>query len=115
MSDHTSAVANVDWANLSEQEWKTRLTAEQFQVLRKEGTERPFTSELLENKAEGVYACAGCKLPLFKSDTKYKSGTGWPSFFQAIEGNVGTKVPVRWSSGPCLQRRPASDRAALLQ
>ena len=92
MSDHTSAVANVDWANLSEQEWKTRLTNDEFRVLRKEGTERPFTSELLENKAEGVYACAGCKLPLFKSDTKYKSGTGWPSFFQAIEGNVGTKV-----------------------
>ena len=84
--------STIDWANLSDQDWRQRLTAEEFHVLRKEGTERPFTSELLENKAEGIYACAGCELPLFTSDTKYKSGTGWPSFFQPIDGALGTKV-----------------------
>ena len=64
----------------------------EFHVLRKEGTERPWTSPLNENKAKGTYACAGCGLPLFTSDMKYDSGTGWPSFFNVIEGAVGTKV-----------------------
>ena len=82
----------IDWANLSESDWKSRLTAEEFRVLRHEGTERPFTSPLNDNKAVGTYACAGCGLPLFKSDTKYNSGTGWPSFFDAIEGAIETKV-----------------------
>ena len=81
-----------DWANLSESEWKDRLTSEEFRVLRKEGTERPFSSPLNDNKAKGVYACAGCALPLFQSDSKYNSGTGWPSFFLPIDGAVATKV-----------------------
>lgn len=83
---------NIDWASLSEQDWKARLTEMEFHVLRKEGTERPWTSPLNENKARGTYACAGCGLPLFTSDMKYDSGTGWPSFFNVIDGAVGTKV-----------------------
>ena len=69
---------------LSEDEWKRRLTPEQFQVLRSQGTERAFCGTLLDNKLQGVYACAGCGLPLFSSDSKFNSGTGWPSFFQPI-------------------------------
>ena len=83
---------NIDWANLSEREWKERLTPMEFNVLRKEGTERPGTSELNQEKREGTYVCAGCELPLFKSEYKYESGTGWPSFFDVIDGAVGTKV-----------------------
>jgi len=65
-------------------EWRKLLTADQFKVLRSSGTERPFCGALLDNKKEGVYACAGCGLPLFTSDSKFHSGTGWPSFFQPI-------------------------------
>lgn len=89
MVDKTS---NTDWANLSEREWKERLTDMEFRVLRKEGTERPFSSELNDNKKTGTYVCAGCALPLFTSDQKFDSGTGWPSFFDVIDGAVGTKV-----------------------
>jgi len=83
---------NIDWANLTEREWSERLTDMEFHVLRKEGTERPFSSPLNENKAAGTYVCAGCALPLFKSDKKFDSGTGWPSFFEPIEGALDTKV-----------------------
>ena len=69
---------------LSDAEWRGRLTSEQFRVLRGSGTERPFCGTLLDNKQAGVYCCAGCGLPLFRSDAKFKSGTGWPSFFQPI-------------------------------
>jgi methionine-R-sulfoxide reductase len=69
---------------LSEGEWRRRLSPEQYRVLRSSGTERPFCGLLLDNKKEGVYACAGCGLPLFASDSKFNSGTGWPSFFQPI-------------------------------
>ena len=85
-------MSDTDWANLSENDWQQRLTAMEFNVLRKEGTERPFTSPFNDNKAAGTYVCAGCALPLFKSDFKFDSGTGWPSFFNVIEGNVETKV-----------------------
>ncbi len=70
--------------SLSEAEWRRRLTPEQFRVLRAQGTERPFCGTLLDNKKEGIYTCAGCGLPLFTSDAKFNSGTGWPSFFQPI-------------------------------
>ena len=74
---------------LGDDEWRRRLTPEQFRVLRASGTERPFCGTLLDNKKEGVYTCAGCGLPLFASDSKFNSGTGWPSFFQPIApGNV---------------------------
>lgn len=87
-----TTTSNTDWANLSEREWQEQLTEMEFRVLRKEGTERPFSSELNDNKKTGTYACAGCGLPLFKSDMKFDSGTGWPSFFTAIDGALNTKV-----------------------
>jgi methionine-R-sulfoxide reductase len=70
--------------SLSDEEWRRRLTPEQFRILRSSGTERPFCGTLLDNKKQGVYSCAGCGLPLFASDAKFNSGTGWPSFFQPI-------------------------------
>ena len=79
----------------SDAEWKKLLTRDQFYVLREEGTERAFTSPLNNEKRKGAYLCAGCDLPLFNSDTKYDSGTGWPSFYAAIPGNVATKVDYK--------------------
>lgn len=74
-------------------EWQTQLTPEQFHVARNSGTERPFCGTLLDNKKEGVYACICCGLPLFSSNSKFQSGTGWPSFFEPIApGNVAEKV-----------------------
>jgi len=70
-----------DKLNLSEAEWRERLTPEQYQVLRQGGTERAFTGAYEQNKAAGEYVCAGCGAPLFSSDTKYNSGSGWPSFY----------------------------------
>jgi len=69
-------------------EWKEILTDEEYYVLREKGTERAGTGDLLDNKKEGTYICAGCESPLFESDTKFKSGTGWPSFFTFIDGSV---------------------------
>lgn len=75
----------------TEEEWRAILTPQQYAVLREEATERPWTSDLLDEKRDGVFACAGCDLPLFLSETKFDSGTGWPSFWAEIEGNVGYK------------------------
>ncbi len=69
-------------------EWRERLTAAQFDVLREEDTERPFTSPLLAESRDGTYHCAGCDLPLYQASTKFESGTGWPSFYDVIDGNV---------------------------
>jgi peptide-methionine (R)-S-oxide reductase len=69
-------------------EWKSELTDLQFYVMREEGTERAFTSELNNNYNKGLYVCSACDTPLFKSENKFDSGTGWPSFDQEIEGNV---------------------------
>lgn len=80
---------------LTNAEWKKKLTQEQFTVLRKEGTERPFTSDLNDEKRDGIYACAGCDLPLFNSDAKYDSKTGWPSFFDAIPNHVATSTDYK--------------------
>ncbi len=77
----------------SESEWKSELGEEAYHVLREAGTERAFTGNLWDNKKEGVYICGGCGLPLFSSGTKFKSGTGWPSFYEPInEVNVEEKV-----------------------
>jgi len=72
-------------------EWKQMLEPAQFSVLRQEGTERPFTSPLNDEKRKGIFVCAGCTLPLFSSAMKFDSGTGWPSFFTLIPGHLGTK------------------------
>jgi peptide-methionine (R)-S-oxide reductase len=85
-------MSDTDWANLTESEWKDRLTEMEFYVLREEGTERAGTSPLNDEKRDGTFVCAGCALPLFKSETKSESGTGWPSFYAPIEGALGTKV-----------------------
>lgn len=76
----------------TEQEWKEILDPEQFNVLRKHGTERAGTSPLDKQYGEGIYNCAACGQPLFTSDTKYDSRTGWPSFYQPIEGAIETSV-----------------------
>lgn len=75
----------------SDEEWRRRLSEEQYRVLRKEGTEPPWTSPLNDEKRAGTYVCAGCEQPLFTSDMKFDSGTGWPSFFDVIDGAIGTK------------------------
>ncbi len=76
----------------SDGEWRAKLTPEQFHVLREHGTERAGTSPLNYEKRTGVFSCAGCGQALFNSDAKYESGSGWPSFFQPIEGAVVTKT-----------------------
>jgi len=77
-------------AQKTDADWKETLTPEQFHVLREHGTERAGTSPLNFEKRSGIFKCAGCGEPLFTSDTKFESGTGWPSFFQPIEGAIGT-------------------------
>ena len=74
--------------NKSDEEWRKELTDMEYYVLRKSGTENPGSSKLLYNKEKGSYVCAACGTPLFRSETKFDSGTGWPSFYAAIEGNV---------------------------
>jgi peptide-methionine (R)-S-oxide reductase len=74
----------------SEEEWRQKLTPAQFAVLRKHGTERAGTSPLNQEKRPGAFVCAGCGQKLFASETKFESGTGWPSFFAPLEGAVGT-------------------------
>ena len=78
----------TDEMNLSDEEWRERLTPEQYQVLRQAGTERAFTGKYESNKAAGLYRCAGCGLPLFASGTKYDSGSGWPSFTAPAAGDA---------------------------
>lgn len=87
--------SDVDWGAITEAEWKERLTPPQFRILRKEGTELPLTSPLNREKRSGQYICAGCSLPLFRSEKKYESGTGWPSFFDYQEGTLGFKTDFK--------------------
>lgn len=79
----------------SDGEWKKELTDIEYYVLRQAGTERAFTSELLKEKRKGTYVCAACNTPLFKSEHKFESGTGWPSFDRTIEGNVAYDVDYK--------------------
>jgi peptide-methionine (R)-S-oxide reductase len=80
---------------LSNAEWRKRLDANQFNILREEGTERPGSSPLNDEKRPGVFVCAGCGLPVFTSEMKYESGTGWPSFFTTIPGAFETKTDFK--------------------
>ena len=73
-------------------EWRAQLTPQQYEILRKHGTERPGSSPLLKEHRKGIFACAGCDLPLFSSDTKFESGTGWPSFFKPLDHAVETQT-----------------------
>lgn len=82
---------NIEKINKTEEEWREILTPTQFNILRKEGTEPAGSSDLLNEKREGVYVCAGCQLPLFKSEWKYESGTGWPSFWTVMHDHIETK------------------------
>ena len=85
----------IDKLKLSDDEWRKRLAPESYAVLRHEATERAGTSPLNNEKRKGFFACAGCDLPLFTSDMKYESGTGWPSFFTVISGRVESKTDFR--------------------
>ena len=90
----SSLTSKNDW-DLSKDEWKSRLSPESYYILREEGTERAFSSKLNNEKRKGVFHCAGCDLPLFLSEQKYDSGTGWPSFWNSITGSVQTKVDFK--------------------
>ena len=80
---------------MSDAEWRERLNEQQYEILRNEGTERAGSSPLNDEKRKGTYHCAGCDLPLFHSEMKYDSGTGWPSFFDKIAGAVETKIDFK--------------------
>lgn len=83
--------ATSEWRSLTPVEWKERLSPQAYAVLRLEDTERPGSSPLNNVKENGTFHCAGCDLPLFSSETKYESGTGWPSFYDHLPGALGTK------------------------
>jgi len=85
----------IEKVEKSEAQWREELSPEAFQVLRKEGTERAGTSALNSEKRSGTFVCAACGLPLFESDTKFESGTGWPSFYDFIDGHLETKTDFK--------------------
>ena len=87
-----SAAPTIFRVNHTPAEWKRLLGAQRFEILREAGTERPFTSPLLNEHRKGIFLCAGCALPLFSSEAKFESGTGWPSFWKPIAGAVVTRT-----------------------
>ena len=88
------AAERIDRLVLSDAEWKKRLTPAQYDILREDGTERPFSSPLDHEKRSGLYVCVACDLPLFPSKFKYDSGTGWPSFYDVLPGHVETRIDL---------------------
>ncbi|AAG21459.1 Peptide methionine sulfoxide reductase B1 [Arabidopsis thaliana] len=92
--DNVQEAEKNEFASLSENEWKKRLTPEQYYITRQKGTERAFTGEYWNSKTPGVYNCVCCDTPLFDSSTKFDSGTGWPSYYQPIGNNVKTKLDL---------------------
>ncbi|MEQ1497473.1 MAG: peptide-methionine (R)-S-oxide reductase MsrB [Novosphingobium sp.] len=93
----TSAEAKSYPVQFSDADWKKRLTGRQYHILRGRGTERPFSSALLKEHRKGTFVCAADGNPLFSSDTKYDSGTGWPSFWRPLSGAIGTSLD--WETG----------------
>ena len=93
--------------SLSEEEWKKKLTEQEYDVLRDHGTERAFTSPLNEEKRQGIYSCAGCGQEVYSSDAKFNSGTGWPSFYQPIDGVSGQAVGEREDNTLWMKRTEA--------
>jgi peptide-methionine (R)-S-oxide reductase len=91
-SQTMSTTETIDYRKLSDMDWRQRLTADQYMILRHHGTERPGSSPLNKEKRKGTFTCAGCDLPLFSSETKFESGTGWPSFYQPLAGAVETRT-----------------------
>ena len=89
------AYANSPWRKISDGEWKARLLPASYEVLRHEDTERPGSSPLLGEHRKGTFHCLGCGLALFKSEWKFESGTGWPSFYNFIPGHLETKTDFR--------------------
>ncbi len=77
-----------DYSALTDQDWKNILTSKEYYILREKGTERAFSGDYVGMKKKGTYLCKGCETPLFQSDTKFSSGTGWPSFYDFIKGNI---------------------------
>ena len=96
LSWRTAARAESFEVAHTEAEWRKQLTPAQFAVLRQAGTERPFTSPLLDEHRHGTFLCAGCRLPLFSSMTKFDSGTGWPSFWAPLDKAVGVERDTSW-------------------
>jgi len=95
LADGTTVPLPTEKLTLSKQEWRKRLDANQFSILREEGTEPPGTSPLNNEKRPGVFVCAGCALPVFSSEMKYESGTGWPSFFTSIPAAFETSTDFK--------------------
>jgi peptide-methionine (R)-S-oxide reductase len=95
LSGQAMAAERIDKIIRSDAEWKRLLTPEQYNILRKEGTERPFSSPLDHEKRSGLYVCVACGLPLFPSRFKYDSGTGWPSFYDVLPGHVETRTDLK--------------------
>jgi peptide-methionine (R)-S-oxide reductase len=95
LPDNADVSLTTEPMRMPEAEWRTRLDVKAYEVLFEEGTERPFSSPLNDEKRAGVYVCAACRLPLFTSAMKYDSGTGWPSFFTHIRGHLDTKTDFR--------------------
>lgn len=95
MSTETKTSGTFNRIVRTDAEWKSLLTPEQYQILRKEGTERAFSSPLNEEKRKGMFHCAGCDLALFTSEMKFDSGTGWPSFFTSLPGALETKTDFK--------------------
>ena len=92
LPEDMKAEVSTEPVERGDEEWRKELDAAAFEVLRHEATERPFTSRLNDEHRQGVFVCAGCGQPLFTSEMKYESGSGWPSFFKAIDGSVAQTI-----------------------